>query len=348
MSDNTIPAALIAGFICIVLLLALRPMAISHKLVDKPGGRKRHVGHVPIIGGICMFSAFLIGAMLAIPAVNTLFLVFGSSLLVFVGVLDDRYDLPASVRFGAQFSSVLLMVFGGAITVETIGAPFFGGEIQVGSFSLLLTVVLSIALINAINMTDGVDGLAGGLALLALSGLFVAGYGTDVSSLALIGVAVVASFLAFNFPLKLNRTIRTFMGDAGSTFLGFLIAWLCIMISQPPAATLSPVAVLGLVAMPLYDLTSCFFRRIIAGNSPFTADRNHFHHVLLEAGLKRRQVLAVLLTLGVFVASTCLAMFSIGASDGAILLAWATFGVCIDFGLRRYRASHDRRTVPRL
>lgn len=338
MSYNSVPAALIAGFVCVVLLLALRPFAIAHKLVDKPGGRKRHVGYVPIIGGICMFSAFSIGALVALPAVDTLFLLLGAALLVIVGVIDDRYDLPASVRFGAQFSAVLLMVFGGSVSVQTIGAPFFGGEIFVGGFSLLLTVLLSIALINAVNMTDGMDGLAGGLSLIALLGLFIAGYDSRLASLALVGAAAVVGFLVFNFPLKRNRSIRTFMGDAGSTFLGFLIAWLAVGISQSPVSTLPPVAVLGLVALPLYDLTSCFFRRIYRRRSPFTADRNHFHHVLLESGLKRRPTLAILLILGMLVAATCLSLAQSGANEGLILLVWIGFGIAIDSGLRAFRA----------
>lgn len=342
VSNNALPAALIAGIVCIVLLLALRPLAKSHNLVDKPGGRKRHVGHVPIIGGVCMYGAFTIGALFSLPTMTTIALTVGSGLLVFVGLIDDRYDLPASVRFGAQVAAVLLMFFGGAVTVETLGAPFFFGEMYVGGASLVITVLLSIAVINAFNMTDGMDGLAGSFSLLALVGLFVAGFGTDVATIALIGAAVVTGFLTFNFPLKINRTIRTFMGDAGSTFLGFLIAWLCISVSQPPSATLSPVAVLGLVAMPLYDLTSCFFRRILAGRSPFSADRNHFHHVLLEAGLKRRPVLAILLISGAIVATTCLSMAHAGTNDGFILLAWIAFGIAVDFGVRAYRALRTR------
>ena len=247
---NTAPAAMIASFVTVVMLLALRPLAPSLKLVDKPGGRKRHVGHVPIIGGICMFCGFVIGAAVAAVELNTLFMCVGAALLVAIGIIDDRHDLPAGVRLGAQVSAALIMVFGARVVVQSLGDPLGIGELQVGAFAVPISVFLTVALINAINMTDGMDGLAGGFSLVALFGITISGPTNSIASSALIGVAVVASFLAFNFPIRANRPIRTFMGDAGSTFLGFIIAWLCIAATQQQNAAISPVVALSFVALP--------------------------------------------------------------------------------------------------
>lgn len=347
MDGKIFPAVLIAACVSVVLMMALRPIAVTLGLVDKPGGRKRHVGHVPIIGGVAMFFGFSMGALLVPTLEWVSFLLVGSVLIVAIGLIDDRHDLPASVRFGAQFVAVLVMYFGASVGISTLGRPLGSFELLVGSFSLPLTVLVACAVINAINMSDGMDGLAGGMALIALAGFAAVGYGTPIFGVAVIGAVVVLVFLVFNFPVKTNRSIRTFMGDAGSTFLGYLIAWLGIQACQPPIALVSPVVVLGLVSVPLFDLTSCFFRRIMDKRSPFSADRNHFHHVLQEAGLRRRQILAVLLGINGVIAMASLVAFHVGATDRFLFMMWCCFGLATDFGLRRYRSLHDRRMTSR-
>ena len=328
---------MIAALFCVMLLLALRPLAIALNFVDTPGGRKRHIGKVPLIGGLAMTVGFAAGAIVALPSAQTGYLLLGASLLLFVGLIDDRYDLPPSVRLGTQFGAVLLMYFGAGLEVVTLGDPLALGTIGVRPVALIATVFFSIALINALNMTDGMDGLAGSLALVALIGLSIAGHGGEATALALIGVAVVLGFLVFNFPLKVNRHIRTFMGDGGSTVLGFITAWLMISVTQPPTGLVSPAAALGFVAIPLYDLTSCFFRRIFDGRSPFSADRNHYHHVLQEAGFRRRQVLAILVTAAFSVLLLCSAMEASGVAESVIFLSWIVCGIVVDTGLRVLR-----------
>lgn len=340
-----LPAAFIALFLTVILHLALRPLAMSLHLVDKPGGRKRHVGVVPVIGGICMFGGFLVGSALIISDATAAFAIVGAFLLLLVGVVDDRYDLPASVRFGTQIAAVLLLVFGSGGGVQTLGDPLGVGELLMGPFSLLATVFFSLAVINAINMTDGLDGLAGSLSLVALCGVSATAIGTWVFGFSLIGTAVVLGFLGFNFPMVANRSVRTFMGDAGSTFLGFLLAWLCIALTQPPLAKISPVVALCLVAIPLYDLTSCFFRRILSGRSPFTADRNHFHHVLQEAGLRRRQVLFVLIVSAIIPAVAGLGLAWSRVPESVIFVLWILYGATIDFGFRYFRRVRRSRAL---
>lgn len=334
-----VPAALIAALFCVMLLLALRPLAISLNFVDKPGGRKRHIGKVPLIGGLAMYVGFAAGAIVAVPTPTTGFMLLGAFLLLLVGLIDDRYDLPPSVRLGTQFGAVLLMYFGGEVSVSTLGNPLALGEFAVSPFELVATVFFSLALINAINMTDGMDGLAGGMTFIALFGVAVAGQGGTATALAVVGLGVVLGFLAFNFPLKVNRPIRTFMGDGGSTVLGFLAAWLIISVTQPPNGLVSPAAALGFVAVPLYDLTSCFFRRILAGRSPMTADRNHYHHILQEAGFRRRQSLAILMVISSSVMMLCWSLEVAGTSESVIFCTWLGWGVVVDTGLRVVRRS---------
>ncbi len=322
--------------------MALRPLAISLNFVDTPGGRKRHIGKVPLIGGIAMYMGFSAGAIVAVPAAETGYLLLGALMLLLVGLIDDRYDLPASVRLGTQFGASLLMYFGAGISVVTLGDPLALGELALSPLALVATVFFSLALINAINMTDGMDGLAGSMALIALVGLSFAGHGGQITVLALVGAAVVVGFLVFNFPLKANRSIRAFMGDGGSTVLGFITAWLMISVTQPPTGLVSPAVALSFVAIPLYDLTSCFFRRIFDGRSPFSADRNHYHHVLQARGFGRRQVLTILVSAGFAVLLLCAALEAADAPEAAIFGCWLVCGVAVDAGLRRLRGARRR------
>ena len=334
MNIMTVPAALVAALFCVMLLMAVRPLAISLNFVDHPGGRKRHIGKVPLTGGLGMFVGFAAGAVIAAPGIATAYLLAGGWFLLMIGLIDDRFDLPPSVRLGTQFAAVMLMFFGGGQGVVTLGDPLALGTLNVEPVSLLATVFFSVASINALNMTDGLDGLAGSMALVAFVSLAIAGYGTDAMALALVGAAVVLGFLGFNFPMKMNRPVRTFMGDGGSTFLGFVIAWLMVAVTPPPTATISPATALAFVAIPLYDLTSCFFRRILDGRSPMSADRNHYHHILLGAGIRRRAVLAIMVSAAVAVATICGALEASGAADSSIFVAWIACGLLIDGGLR--------------
>lgn len=121
MDIRMVPGALIAALFCVVLLLALRPLAISLNFVDTPGGRKRHIGKVPLIGGIAMYTGFAAGSVVAVPTAQTGYLLLGALLLLVIGLIDDRYDLPPSVRLGAQFGAALLMYFGAGVGVSKIG-----------------------------------------------------------------------------------------------------------------------------------------------------------------------------------------------------------------------------------
>ena len=163
------PAFIVAFIVTIVFLSALRPIAKAIGLVDKPGGRKTHDGHVPIVGGMAMFAGMFVASLL-VPhgPFAWLPLVIASAILVTVGVIDDRFHIPASVRMSAQLAVVLLMVFGAGLSLGSIGDPFGTGEIVMGRFTLIFTALVTLSMINAYNLIDGVDGLAGSLTLLAL------------------------------------------------------------------------------------------------------------------------------------------------------------------------------------
>lgn len=343
-------AIAISFLVTLLFMMALRPLAFSLELIDRPGGRKAHVGDVPIIGGLSMYLGTTFGIIL-LPALSSthFFIVLAAGILVSIGLLDDRFQLAASTRLLAQLLATLIMVYGGQLIIADIGNPFGFGIISLGPFSLITTILITISVVNAFNLIDGVDGLAGCMAIVSLASLLVISPGG--SQLILIGcvsVAAVLAFLLFNFPAIANRRVRSFMGDSGSTFLGFLVVWMTIGLSQGEGRVLSPVVGLWFASIPVYDLFTCFVRRISRGKSPFEPGRDHFHHLLKRGGMGVRRVLYTLTGLHAFYALIGLAGHFLAVNDYVMFAGWCLLGL----GQRRiirafavaYRRSNWRRT----
>jgi UDP-GlcNAc:undecaprenyl-phosphate GlcNAc-1-phosphate transferase len=323
--------ALTSLFVTFIAMVALRPLAIAIDLVDKPGGRKTHHGNVPVFGGLAMLLGMLVGFGV-LPGSDQTGAVFSAAcaLLVTTGLLDDRFDISPWARLPVQAAAATLICLGSNAVVHTLGSPFAGAEVVLtGAAGLLVTLVLVMGAINAFNMLDGMDGLAGATALVGLLGLGYLSWHAGLAQplyVSLVAAGAVVAFLVFNLPARYNRAVRCFMGDAGSTLLGFVLAWLCIAVSQAPSSPVDPVVTLWLVAMPLYELIWSTMRRLVRGVSPFRADRDHFHHLLLGAGLGVRGAFFVFVGLAVLLAAAGLACDAYGVSDGWSLVLFLACG----------------------
>jgi UDP-GlcNAc:undecaprenyl-phosphate/decaprenyl-phosphate GlcNAc-1-phosphate transferase len=326
---NVLPASAITFAITIAFMVALRPLAKSIGLVDTPGGRKAHIGDIPIIGGLAMFIGVLSGVVvLGVASSLTIGLVFSFFLLVLIGAFDDMFSVPATVRVLVQVAAVLLMAYSSGLFLISIGDPFGTGEIRLGPFTLLGTLVVAVTVVNAYNLVDGVDGLAGSLALVALIAVsIIGGPGALSTAIAMIVGASIFGFLIFNFPVIANRPIRAFMGDAGSTLLGFTIFWVTIGVSQGENAIISPVVGLWLASIPVYDCLTCFVRRIKAGKSPFTPGRDHFHHSLKRGGFGVRQTLGILAGIQAVYAIAAITAHKFDVPDYLLFGAWCILGL---------------------
>lgn len=330
----TVAATVLAFFITVLFMFALRPVAAELGLVDLPGGRKRHGSPVPVIGGISMAVGLSFGANLVEHPAFWNPTILAVYLLVIVGTIDDRFDLPASVRLIAQTCAAMLAVFGGGLVVASLGSPFFFA-LPLGPAEAVFSILFIVALINAFNVIDGIDGLAGGAAWLGLAALAVVGHGSEAFALTMLLLAVVSAYLLFNFPLPFNREVRTFMGDAGSTVLGLAIACVGIRLTQGVNAQLAPAVGLWFVAVPVFDLFASIARRLFAGRSPFAPDHEHLHHVLVVEGLSPRATLWFMLAFAGICAGVGLAGHAAGVSDGAMCMAWLTAGVVYYQAMRR-------------
>jgi len=309
-------------------MLALRPVASKIGLVDNPGGRKHHTGTVPLIGGIAMLLGVIAGASVIVdPNMAYGSLLVASFLLVVVGVVDDIHAVRPVIRILIQIAAILLMMYGADLSLSSIGSPFGLGEIILGPFTLLGTTVVGITVINAYNLVDGADGLCGTLVIITLTSLLIAGGGGWSLGIAAVAICAVLGFLIFNFPSIHNRHIRAFMGDAGSTFLGFLIVGVALSITQGVNRSISPVAVLWFASIPLYDLFTCSVTRALSGKSPFTPGRDHFHHWLRRGGFNGIEKVAILGGLQALYASIALIGHFAGVPDFVLFFGWAVLGL---------------------
>jgi UDP-GlcNAc:undecaprenyl-phosphate GlcNAc-1-phosphate transferase len=334
---NLFPSMAIAFIVTVALMFALRPVAIGVGLVDHPGGRKIHEGIVPVMGGIAMFFGIFAGvSLLGLASATLISVVLGSILLLVVGVADDRFDITAAARITAQVAVVLLMFYGAGLRLSDIGDPFGTGVIEMGRFTLIFTLLVTVTMVNAYNLIDGADGLAGSLAAIAMLGVAaVAGIGNIYSAVALTVAAAAAGFLIFNFPTSWNRKVRAFMGDAGSTLLGFTIVWVTLGVCQGAERVISPVHCLWFAALPIFDLLTCFAQRIRKGKSPFSPGRDHVHHILKRGGFHTRRKLAILTGIQTIYTVVGITGHFMGVPDVVMFAAWAVVGVSQGFVIRR-------------
>lgn len=287
---------------CISLLM---PVASRIGLVDTPGGRKTHAHPVPLIGGIAIFLGFSFSLLcLNISLSHYRGLLAGSAILILIGVVDDFRELSPRIRLAGQFLVSLLLIEWGHLSLLHLGNLFFVGDINTGTWSFFLTAFFVLSFINAINMIDGNDGLAASIVaaqaffLVLLYFYFQQFYPAFILMLFIV---VIGVFLFFNFPLSFEKRASVFLGDAGSTFLGFVIIWFAIALSQQmatstliTAGTFSPMTILWVLAYPFLDLITVTMNRLRIGRSPFSGGRDHFHHVLLKMGVHPK-VLTILL-----------------------------------------------------
>jgi UDP-GlcNAc:undecaprenyl-phosphate GlcNAc-1-phosphate transferase len=289
----------------LMLTLAVRAIARKLGVVDRPDGRRKlHDRPIPLWGGLAVYSAAVLGllavrfsgASAELADLSTVWIIT-AGFVCFLGGIDDRFDLPSRLKLVLQIVSVLPVVFFGHY-VDRIVA--FGYPIELGWLGIPLTVLWLVGCINALNLIDGMDGLASivGLSAAAMMGIIAASEGRDhVAVMAMVLAASLLGFLIYNLP-----PASVFLGDSGSMVLGLSVGLLGIQGNLKTSATLAITAPAVVMTLPMFDIFAALVRRKLTGRRFDAPDRLHIHHRLLDRGWTPWQVLcligAVCLTTG--------------------------------------------------
>ncbi|MGG0623781.1 glycosyltransferase family 4 protein [Bacillus altitudinis] len=283
--------ALLAFFVSLATVLIVTPIvkkfAIKIGAVDQPNKRKVHDRVMPRMGGLAIFIGVAAGALAGglflhnkITAISV-----GAVLIVILGIFDDKYNLSAKFKFLVQVLVACLIVSTG-LKMDFFSVPFLTDRLELGWMAYPLTVLWIVGITNAINLIDGLDGLAAGISVIGLTTIAVMAFSADkilILSLSLVVIGSTIGFLFYNF-----HPAKIFMGDTGSLFLGYMI---CVTLFS----VVVPVIILG---VPIFDTTFAIIRRILNKQPISAPDKSHIHHRLMAFGLSHRMAVIVIYMIG--------------------------------------------------
>ena len=285
-------AIICAFFISVTATPVVRTFAFRFGVTDVPkDNRRMHKKEMPLMGGVAIFLAFSVSVLLFCRlTLPTCGMLLGNLIIVAVGIIDDKYDMNALVKLVLQILAAIVAVCSGNV-IEQIN--FVGRSIPLGLFAPVFSVLWITAITNAVNLIDGLDGLSCGISTIAATTLLLTliRTDTDINVILMIAILVGANlgFLPFNF-----NPAKIFMGDTGALFLGYTLGVLSIQGCFKVNGLLSFCVPILIFALPLFDTTFAFLRRILTGRSPFSADRGHVHHRLIDKGFDQRHAVMIL------------------------------------------------------
>ena len=307
-------------FICFITSILITPLvkkfAIKIGATDKPNQRKVHQKIMPRLGGLAIYISFIVGLLVLQPvSIHHWPLVIGSFIIILTGIFDDLFELSAKIKLAGQLAAATVVVVWGDVLVSFINLPF-GGMIEFGYFSIPLTILWIVGITNAINLIDGLDGLAAGVSSIALVtiGFMALIMGNFyVVAIASVLLASTLGFLFYNF-----HPAKIFMGDTGALFLGFIIAVLSLLgfKNVTVISLIVPVIILG---VPISDTFFAIIRRFVNKKPLSAPDKSHLHHCLLRLGYSHRQTVLMIYAMA--------AMFGLTAIIFSQAKVWGSFVV---------------------
>ncbi|MCA1064401.1 MraY family glycosyltransferase (plasmid) [Rossellomorea sp. AcN35-11] len=287
-----------------ILFLTPLMILVAKKLniVDQPNNRKVHTKSVPLLGGLAIYLSYFVSYGLLViftdnVATNIGYgILIGGLVMVITGLVDDIYDIkPVYKMFGQVMAALIAMEFG--LLIERVSIPLIAEPIQLGWIGIPITILWVLAITNAVNLLDGLDGLASGVSGIAVASLFFVSLSighTHVAMVALIIVGTIMGFLHFNF-----NPAKIFMGDTGSLFLGFSLACLSLL-NLKEATFISLLIPVLILSVPISDTFFAIVRRKVKRVPFSSADKNHLHHQLLKMGMTQKQAVLLIYSISVF------------------------------------------------
>ena len=312
------------GFTWISVPLA-RKIAEKIGAIDVPkDARRMHKVPTPRLGGLAVFLGFLVSVLCFCEITRELIgLLCGSVIIVILGIFDDSHDLSAKLKFCVQIMAALVTIYIGDIKINFFTNPnIFSDEgvlLLSDWIAVPCTVLWIVAITNAVNLIDGLDGLAAGVSTIAAVSLVFIASMVDEPAIALIAIIIAGACLGF-LPFNFRKKKKIFLGDTGATFLGYALAVLSVQGGFKSYAVISfavPVLIFGL---PIFDTAFAMLRRVLTGRSPMSPDRGHIHHRLVDMGFSQKQSVFILYAMSGVLGLTAVVLAESGAMRALLLL----------------------------
>lgn len=314
--------AIIAIIISAVLTPQMKKVAVKFGMIDVPKDKRRiHNRPIPLLGGLSIYISFVITLILNKGIVTNAQkgILLGATVIVIGGLIDDKYDIKPWCKLMFQIaSSIILICFGIRINVVTNPMSNIYEFINVGVMYIPFTIIWVVGITNAVNLIDGLDGLAAGVSFIAGTTLFIIALLNGRSDAALLTIILSGAILGF-LPYNFNPA-SIFMGDTGSQFLGFMLAAISIEGAIKSAAAFSIAVPILALGIPIYDTLFAMIRRKINGRPIMSADRGHLHHRLLDMGLTQRQAVAVIYLISAILGSLSVIAMEINPQRSYLVL----------------------------
>ena len=328
-------ALLVAAIISCLATPLVKMLSVKYGAVDVPkDGRRMHDHPIPRMGGLAIFLGFMASVLLFVPLDTAKQgMLAGAVIIVILGVLDDKYALPAKPKFLVQLVAALIAVLAGN-RIEVLSNPNIFSENpfwELGWLSFPVTVIWIVAITNAVNLIDGLDGLACGVSTIsAATMLIIALIVSELGIVSELDVAVMMAalagacmgFLPYNF-----NPAKIFMGDTGATFLGFIMATVSVEGMFKMYGLISFVAPFLILGLPIFDVCFAVIRRVSHGQSPMQPDRGHVHHRLIDMGFSQKQAVGVLYVVSAILGLSAVVLTATNAVRAMVFLL--TMGVTV-------------------
>ncbi len=318
----------IAAALVVALLIAFISTPVVKSLAQMVGAidvpkdnRRMHSHPIPRMGGLAIFLGFLLSTLIFVPMSTPLQgMLLGGVIIVILGIFDDIYALPALPKLLVQIGAALVAVLHGNV-IQVLSNPNLLSDDPywvLGSLAVPLSVIWIVAITNAVNLIDGLDGLAVGVATISSLTMLVIAMLVSESVVALMMAALAGSCIGF-MPYNMNPA-KIFMGDTGSTFLGFILATVSIQGLFKFYTIISFAVPFLMLGLPLFDTCFAILRRLAKGQSPMAPDRSHVHHRLIDMGFNQKQAVAILYVISAILGLSAVVLTTSGALKAIVLL----------------------------
>ena len=319
----SVGAALLCAFVVSFLMCPMvKSFAYKIGAIDVPkDNRRMHKKPVPRLGGLAIFLGFMVSMLLFVKVDHQMQgILLGASIIVVLGVVDDMSPLRAYFKFCVQIFAALVAVFHGVV-VQTLSNPNVFADSpywDLGWLAIPITVLWIVGITNAVNLIDGLDGLACGVSTISAISMLVIALLVSESDVALVMASLVGACLGF---LPFNRNpAKMFMGDTGSTFLGYILATISIQGLFKYYAIVSFAVPFLILGLPMFDTLFAIIRRLAHGQNPMAPDRGHIHHRLIDMGLNQKQAVAALYVISSILGLSAVVLTSSGAIKAMLFL----------------------------